>query len=314
MTQRRPRISVIIITYNQEDVIDRTLNSLLGQDCLYEICVSDDCSRDRTWEILNGYSDRYPGVFKLHRNDPNIGIFANEEQTWGMPTGDIVYRIAGDDVCCENYFRKVVEFIDANGIDWENELFCIVGNNIVEYPEGRRDLIRNDIVRKGYPALKLKMRALLNDRSACFSRKVLQKYIPVSKGRSFVVEEAQDDQLELFAEKFYYVDAPGNIYYPELGASSRLTPEDMEERVSIFGFFEEFLASTGHELDSHDKSYVRYKTAFLRYKCSHRLSDLVKASWHYLGSIDPSLGIHTINFEHLFLALRRKLERKWKSR
>ena len=58
MTKVSPRFSVIIITYNQEDVIARTLESLLSQEHLYEICVSDDCSSDRTWEILNEYSSR----------------------------------------------------------------------------------------------------------------------------------------------------------------------------------------------------------------------------------------------------------------
>ena len=90
--------------------------SLLCQEHLYEICVSDDCSSDRTWEILNEYSSRYPGLFKLNRNDPNLGIFANEEKTWEMPTGDIIYRIAGDDMCCEGYFKAVVDFISEKGI------------------------------------------------------------------------------------------------------------------------------------------------------------------------------------------------------
>ncbi|MBQ2527095.1 MAG: glycosyltransferase family 2 protein, partial [Bacteroidales bacterium] len=134
MTKASPRFSVIIITYNQEDVIARTLESLLSQEYLYEICVSDDCSSDRTWEILNEYSSRYPGLFKLNRNDPNLGIFANEEKTWEMPTGDIVYRIAGDDMCCEGYFKAVVDFISEKGIDIGSDLYCVVGNTIVKYP------------------------------------------------------------------------------------------------------------------------------------------------------------------------------------
>lgn len=307
-----PRISAIVITYNQEDVIDRTMASLLNQKYLYEICVSDDCSTDNTWNILSRYSMKYPGLFKLHRNNPNIGIFANEEQTWGMPTGDIIYRIAGDDECCEGYFGKVVDFIFENGIDWEKELFCIVGDNLEVYPDGSSILTRNRIVEKGYDPLKLKMRGLLNDRSACFSRKVLDKYIPVSCGRSFAVEEAQDDQLEIFSESFHYVPALGNIYHSELGVSSRLSSEIVAERVEIFKFFESFLNSLGRSLDRHDQSYVLYKTSFLQFKSDGKMKNLVKAFWHYLGSIDCSLGLATINLRHFCNAYRRKFTKKWK--
>lgn len=308
-----PRISVIIITYNQEDVIDRTLASLLSQKYLYEICVSDDCSRDGTWRILNEYSEKYPGIFKLHRNDPNLGIFANEEQTWTMPKGDIIYRIAGDDECCDGYFEAVVDEIGRAGIDWKNDLFCVVGDNLEVYPDGSSVLSCNRIVEKGFDPLKLKMRGLLNDRSACFSRKVLEKYIPVSRGRSFVVEEAQDDQLELFSEKFHYIPVVGNIYYSELGVSSRLSPETVAERVEIFRFFESFLESQGRSLDRYDRSYILYKTFFLKFKSDRKISNIFKASRYYLGSIDPSLGTASVNLKHLFNAIKRKLIRRWKN-
>ena len=41
-------ISVIVVTYCQEDTLGRTLDSILAQelDCPYEILVSDDCSSD----------------------------------------------------------------------------------------------------------------------------------------------------------------------------------------------------------------------------------------------------------------------------
>ena len=99
-----PKISVLVITYNQEDVIRRAIDSLLVQkDYIYEICVSDDCSKDRTWNILKEYSEKYPGLFVLNRNNPNIGIFENIEKTWTMPTGEIIYQLSGDDACGEGW-------------------------------------------------------------------------------------------------------------------------------------------------------------------------------------------------------------------
>lgn len=305
----KPRISVNIITYKQEDVIRRTLDSLMSQECLYEICVSDDCSPDGTWDILQEYSERYPGIFKLHRNDPNIGIFANEEQTWKMPTGDLVFRMAGDDECCEGYFGKVVEFIETTGINWKEDLFAVVGETVTVYPDGNTYTSSNRLVEKGISPLKLKMRGLLDDRSACFSRKLLDRYIPVSNKRSFVVEEAQDDQLEIFADKFYHINATGCKYYAESGISSRLTAEDKLERVDIYNYFLSFITGLGIKLDRSDRYYLKYRTKYLTFSATGSKKALLQALLYSLCSLDIRLGVHGLDLAHLVNALKRKLKR-----
>jgi len=54
----KPQVSVIIITYNQENYIKETLDGVLNQlvNFEYEIVIGDDCSKDRTREILNKYA------------------------------------------------------------------------------------------------------------------------------------------------------------------------------------------------------------------------------------------------------------------
>ena len=132
-----PRISVLVITYRQENLIGRTLDSLLIQkDYLYEICVSDDCSPDNTWGVLQDYHKRYPDIIKLHRNNPNVGIFKNIECTWTMPTGDVINQIAGDDTTPDGWYKTVVEYILNSNIDYKNELFCIYGDYKAVYPSG----------------------------------------------------------------------------------------------------------------------------------------------------------------------------------
>ena len=137
MIEGIPRISVLVITYRQEGIVGRTLDSLLAQkDYLYEICVSDDCSPDHTWDVLLDYQKRYPDIIKLHRNEPNVGIFENTEQSWTMATGDVVNTIAGDDTTPDGWYKAVVEFIQQNNIDYKNELFCIYGDFKCIYPNG----------------------------------------------------------------------------------------------------------------------------------------------------------------------------------
>ena len=65
MIEGIPRISVLVITYKQQDIVGRTLDSLLAQkDYLYEICLSDDCSPDNTWQVLLNYQKQYPDLIK----------------------------------------------------------------------------------------------------------------------------------------------------------------------------------------------------------------------------------------------------------
>ena len=61
----RIKQSIILITYNQEGCVRRALDSILAQrSYIYEVVVSDDCSTDKTWEIIVDYSLRFPELIK----------------------------------------------------------------------------------------------------------------------------------------------------------------------------------------------------------------------------------------------------------
>lgn len=253
-----PRISVYVVTYNQEDVIDRTLSSILSQlDYVYEICVSDDNSTDHTWDILLSYSKKYPGLFKLNRNNPNLGIFENTEKVWTMPTGDIVHDLAGDDCVGEGWFKTVVDYIQKNSIDYKNELFCIYGNYKCIYPNGDSFVFKNNIVEK-YDAFSSSLRGYLCIRSACFSIKVLRQFKNVSQGRSHIAENAQDRQLQIYSKKNYYINKIGNIYYTNIGVSAHETDAIRLERSLIMPYTKKALGLLGVNFTKSDLAYMKY--------------------------------------------------------
>ncbi len=67
----RGKVSVLIPARNEEANIGRCLDSLLNQSYAnYEIIVLDDCSEDRTWQILTEYTSRFPGRLKAVRGAP----------------------------------------------------------------------------------------------------------------------------------------------------------------------------------------------------------------------------------------------------
>ena len=61
------RINILLITYNQENLIRRTLDSILCQKefGINNIVVNDDCSKDNTWEILKEYEAKYPNIMRI---------------------------------------------------------------------------------------------------------------------------------------------------------------------------------------------------------------------------------------------------------
>jgi chlorobactene glucosyltransferase len=65
------KVSVLIPARNEETNIRSCLDSLLDQSYAnYEIIVLDDCSQDRTWQILTEYARRYPGRLQAVRGAP----------------------------------------------------------------------------------------------------------------------------------------------------------------------------------------------------------------------------------------------------
>lgn len=300
MIEGIPRISVLVITYNQEDVICRAIDSLLIQrDYIYEICVSDDCSKDNTWNLLQEYNLKYPGLFKLNRNTPNKGIFENVEYTWDMPSGDIVYRLAGDDECGEGWFEKVVHFIQENHIDYKNELFAIYGDYRAIYPNGDSFIFSNRMVATEFPALKLSIRGLIGNRSACFSIQILHRYEKVSKGFSYIAEAAQDRQLQMLSENNYYIEYVGNIYYARIGVSMNMDNKIRADRADRFLYFLQTAGNRGITFDSKDTAYIYYLTA-------KEKKEIIKMK-NWFKSIEPKLFFSSVKLRRYFFAFLRRL-------
>lgn len=306
-----PKISVYVITYNQEDVIDRTLSSILNQlDYVYEICVSDDHSTDRTWEILQEYDKKYPGIFKLNRNDPNLGIFENTEKVWTMPSGDIVHDLAGDDCVGDGWFKAVAEFVKQNKIDYNNEMFCIYGDYRCIYPNRDSVYHKQDAVSKYPDAFRLALRKVICGRGCCYSIKVLKKFKKLSVGRSHIAEDVMDRQLQIFSEKNYYIPQEANIYYSRIGISTKLTEEMKKERMKIIPYSMECFEKFGIVLSKSDRHYMKYIMSLQEYLYLGRKKSLIKMFWFYLVSFDLKIFRASNCIHDILFAIKRRLPHK----
>ena len=101
----RTKISVAVITYNQENTIRQTLDSILMQrgDFDLELVIGEDCSQDNTYKICEEYAEKYPNIVKLLPNTHNLGIMANFARVIHACTGELIGDIAGDDYYCDDH-------------------------------------------------------------------------------------------------------------------------------------------------------------------------------------------------------------------
>lgn len=92
-------VSVYILTYFHEKYISQAMESVLSQKTRfrYEIVISDDCSRDRTTDILRDYERRYPDIIRVNINEENMGIAGNIYKARSMCRGRYCTVLAGDD-------------------------------------------------------------------------------------------------------------------------------------------------------------------------------------------------------------------------
>ncbi len=113
----RTKISVGVITYNQESTIRQTLDSILAQkgDFDLELVIGEDCSPDNTFTICLKYAEKYPNVVRLLPNTYNLGIMANFARVMKACTGDYVGICAGDDYWCDEYkLQKQLDYFHAH--------------------------------------------------------------------------------------------------------------------------------------------------------------------------------------------------------
>lgn len=99
MPEDRPVVSVLVLAYNHERFIGRCLDGILSQDLdePIEVIVGEDCSTDRTREVVEGYVGAHPGVVRLVTAASNVGMHENHHRLLRASTGDFVAHCEGDD-------------------------------------------------------------------------------------------------------------------------------------------------------------------------------------------------------------------------
>lgn len=112
------KVSIFILTYNQEKFISQTLDSILDQNTnfKFQLVIGEDCSTDNTRAICESYATKYGNKIKLlPALDSNIGLIKNYLRTIKECDGKYIAICDGDDYWIDEYkLQKQVDFLESN--------------------------------------------------------------------------------------------------------------------------------------------------------------------------------------------------------
>ncbi|AAK80301.1 glycosyltransferase involved in cell wall biosynthesis [Clostridium acetobutylicum] len=165
------KVSVLIVCYNQEKYIKKALESVLSQkvNFNYEIVVCDDCSSDRTFNILQEYKSKLGSKLNLIRNYKNLGITLNYKNGFKNCKGEYIAVLEGDDYWIQkSKLKRQVSFLESN-----RDCSLVFNKIVLDYGDEKiNNLIYpfNDI-RKKFSARELVRSNFIQNFSCCMYRK-----------------------------------------------------------------------------------------------------------------------------------------------
>jgi glycosyltransferase involved in cell wall biosynthesis len=124
-----PLISVIVISYNAENFIIETLESIKSQTYRnVELIISDDASKDRTIEVCENWLQENSSYFKdvfIDKGIENKGIPANINKGVKLSSGEFIKIIAADDILLNDCLERNMEIVQDRGVDlvYSNMIF-----------------------------------------------------------------------------------------------------------------------------------------------------------------------------------------------
>ncbi|MBD3244974.1 MAG: glycosyltransferase [Candidatus Moranbacteria bacterium] len=108
---KKPILSIIIVSWNGEKVIKKCLDSLLKQkNVFFELIIVDNASRDSTIEIINQKQNKFGKKFiKLIQNQKNLGFPKANNQGIKKATGKYILFLNQDIIVKDGVLSKMIE-------------------------------------------------------------------------------------------------------------------------------------------------------------------------------------------------------------
>ncbi len=250
------RLSIIVPVYNMaaDGKLSFCLDSLVHQDLTdYEIIAVDDASTDDSFQILQDYESRYPGVFKALRSAVNHHQGGAKNIGLKQASGEWIGFIDADDWIAPDMYQKLLKRAEETGAGVVGCDYVMVHEHTFE-PDGPVEAnSRED--QTGILDHDRKSSLILDGGSLCvkiFRRQTILDHQLFFPEDIFYEDNAMSDGYLLTAGRFEYIPEPLYYYYQHdtstVHSFSERRCEDrmasgriILEEAKRLGFYEEFL-------------------------------------------------------------------------
>lgn len=107
-------VSIVIPTYNREKYVGEAIESALAQTYQnIEVIVVDNCSNDRTWEIIRRYAEK-DNRLSCYQNEENVGPVRNWKRGIEYARGEYVSILFSDDFYHSDFVKETLALLDDN--------------------------------------------------------------------------------------------------------------------------------------------------------------------------------------------------------
>ena len=129
MTSSNALVSVLLSTYNSEESIGESIESLLSQTYKnLEILISDDGSTDSTKEICKRYQLKDERIL-FSSNKKNIGLTKSLNNLAQKASGSLIARHDADDISLPYRIEEQIEFMKKKKLDAVTTRSLVKQNN-----------------------------------------------------------------------------------------------------------------------------------------------------------------------------------------
>jgi glycosyltransferase involved in cell wall biosynthesis len=124
-----PLVSICIPTYNRAGMINRAIESALGQTYRnIEVIVVDNASSDNTDAVVATYTDERLTYIK---NERNVGLFGNFNRCIELATGKYLHILHSDDYIDSGFTSRCVVFFQEHpSVVMTSTTACIISDGV----------------------------------------------------------------------------------------------------------------------------------------------------------------------------------------
>jgi glycosyltransferase involved in cell wall biosynthesis len=248
-SEKTPKVTVCVITYNQEKYIRRCLQSIVDQatEFDFEVIVGEDCSTDGTRAIVQEFAERYPGIVKPMYQEKNIGggVY-NFLTVHRAAQGQYVAHIDGDDYALPGKLQAQANVLDFKSgctavwhrVDYFDDAGGFCSGNTSELSQFNSGKVHFDeAIRLGFIGVHSSLMYRRSAREVIHvDQKVLDLYFTwdlLSKGSGYILDEVLG-RYRIAASGSLTVNASPQICRLAIKHAAHFLKKNPEQRKNFF--------------------------------------------------------------------------------